>query len=228
MYGVEWQQPAMVAMGLAQAAVHQDDMKDWLIAAEEAAMASSTPMPKIASLLQEVAANEKLSKAAHLSDDNKVRDGVLARAFDDFMKVASKVKVKPEELEERTIEMYHASVYMAAAAAIRPGKEARFDFFLMCVFPCLSDTHDFGYYLLTQTDTIFRSHHVNVCPLFLAINAQDWIPTASKVRLLEWKIRFDLVQYAARASAPLSVEKITSYVPKGKTLKPVSGKPKRS
>jgi hypothetical protein len=58
----------------------------------------------------------------------------------------------------------------------------------------------------------------------LAINAQDWIPTASKVRLLEWKIRFDLLQYAARACDPVSLEKITSYVPKDKTLKPTAGK----
>lgn len=66
-------------------------------------------------------------------------------------------------------------------------------------------------------------HHVNVCPLFVAINAQDWIPTASKVRLLEWKIRFDLLQYAARACAPVSLETITSYVPKEETRKPTAG-----
>lgn len=44
------------------------------------------------------------------------------------------------------------------------------------------------------------------------------------MRLLEWKIRFDLLQYAARACAPISLEKITSYVPKDKTRKPTAGK----
>ncbi|KAI0433327.1 HypA protein [Xylaria sp. FL1042] len=196
MYGIEWQQPAIVAMGLAQASVHQADMGFLLLKAEEAARSSPSPMPEIASLFQEVAADEKLSKSARLSDESKVRDGVLARAFDEYIRVAAKVKVQPEELEEKTVEMYNTIIYVASAAALRQGKEPRYDFFLM--------------------------HHVNVCPLFLTINAQDWIPTATKVRLLEWKIRFDLLQYAARACAPVSLEKITSYIPKEKTRKPIT------
>ncbi|KAI8627697.1 HypA protein [Xylariaceae sp. FL1651] len=196
MYGVEWQQPAIVAMGLAQASVHNTSMGKFLLTAEEAAKSSEASMMTIASLFEDVAADEKLAASAHMSDDNKIRDGVLTRAFDEAIRVASKVKVKPEELEERTVEMYNTAIYQAAGAAIRPGKEPRFDFFLM--------------------------HHVNVCPLFLAINAADWISTANKVRLLEWKIRFDLLQYAARACAPVSIEKITSYVPRDKPLKPTA------
>jgi hypothetical protein len=131
MYGIEWEQPAIVAMGLAQAAVHEDNMKKFLITAEDAAKSSSTPMPQIANLLEEVATDSKLSTAARMSDENKVRDGVFARAFDEMIRVSAKVKVKPEELEERTVEMYNTAIYEAASAAIRPGKEPRFDFFLM-------------------------------------------------------------------------------------------------
>ncbi|KAI1813539.1 HypA protein [Poronia punctata] len=198
MYGIEWQQPAIVAMGLAQAAVHEDNMKSFLVPTEEKASSSSTttPMPTIASLLEEVATDEKLSTSARNSDGNKLHDGVFARAYDDMIRVASKVKVRPEELEEKTAEMYNTAVYQAASAAIRPGKEPRVDFFLM--------------------------HHVNVCPIFLAINAQDWISTENKVRLLEWKIRFDLLQYAARACPSLSLDKITGYQPKDKDLKPIT------
>ncbi|KAI0397059.1 HypA protein [Xylariaceae sp. FL0594] len=194
MYGIEWDQPAIVAMGLAQAAVHQDNMRKFLITAEDAAKSSAaSQMPPIASLLDEVATDEKLATAARFSDSNKVTDGVFVRAFDEMIRVAAKVKVNPEDLEEKTAEMYNTAIYEAAGAALHPGKEPRFDFFLM--------------------------HHVNVCPLFIAINVQDWIPTASKVRLLEWKIRFDLLQYAARACPPLSLEKITSYAPKDKPSK---------
>ncbi|KAI0536716.1 HypA protein [Xylaria digitata] len=197
MYGIEWQQPAIVAMALAQAAMHKTDSAAFLVAAEKAAAAAkSQPMPEVVSLLREVAADEKLSTSAHEAEGNKILNGVLARAFDEAVRVAAKVNVKPEELDERTVEMYNTAIYEAASAALRPGKEPRFDFFLM--------------------------HHVNLCPIFLVINAQDWIPTASKVRLLEWKIRFDLVEYAARECPSMSLEKITSYVPKEKTLKPAA------
>ncbi|KAI1165211.1 HypA protein [Nemania serpens] len=203
MFGIEWEQPAIVAMGLAQAAVHQDNARGFLLAAEGAAagMPTPIPMPSLASLCRDVAADERLSAAARLSVGNRIRDGVLARAFDDMVRVAARVNVAPEELGPRTVEMYNMAICQAAAAALRPGKEKepRFDFFLI--------------------------HHVNVCPLFLTVNAQDWIPEAAKVRLLEWKIRLDLVQYAARACAPvsLSLAKIASYVPRDWTRKPTAG-----
>ncbi|KAI2609276.1 hypothetical protein GGR54DRAFT_618441 [Hypoxylon sp. NC1633] len=195
MYGVEWSQPAIIAMGLAQAAVHQDNMKKFLLTAEETSKSSPTPMPSIVSLLEEVKSNGKLAKAAKLGDGNKIRDGVFARAWDEAIEITSRVKVKPEELDEKTAEMYHTAIYEGASAAFHPGKEPRFDFFLM--------------------------HHINVCPIFIAINSQDWIPIESKVRLLEWKIRMDLIQYAARACPPLSIDNIASYVPKDKDLGPV-------
>ncbi|KAI0908992.1 HypA protein [Ustulina deusta] len=194
MYGIEWQQPAIVAMALAQASVHQANMKTFFLAAEEAARSSVSPMPDIASLFRDVAADEKLSTAPRPSDNSTIGDGVLGHAFDEFIRIAARVNVQPGELDERTVEMYNTMIYQATGAALRQGKEPRFDFFLM--------------------------HLVNVCPLFLTINAQEWIPTASKVRLLEWKIRFDLLLYAAQGCAPVSLEKITSYIPKEKTRKP--------
>lgn len=39
-----------------------------------------------------------------------------------------------------------------------------------------------------------------------------------KVRLLEWKIRLDLIQYIARGSPPLRAEEVQSYAPKEKNL----------
>ncbi|XDG02298.1 hypothetical protein ABKA04_001913 [Annulohypoxylon sp. FPYF3050] len=174
MYGVEWKQPAIVAMGLAQAAVHHDDLRNFLLTAEEAAKSKSDPMPTIASLLEEVKANKKLATAAKFEDNRKLHDGVFARAWDEVIEITSRVRVKPEELEERTAEMYHTAVYEGASAAFYPGKEPKFDFFLI----------------------------------------QDWIPIESKVRLLEWKIRMDIVQYAARGCPPLSLDNIASYAPK--------------
>ncbi|KAJ4395455.1 hypothetical protein N0V85_006551 [Neurospora sp. IMI 360204] len=199
MYGLEWRQPAIVAEGLAQAAVHGDEIGVYLLGAEEEAAKANKPEGDMGRRIVEdllekgVRGNEKLANAARMSDANKVRDGVLKRAKDEAIRLAAKVKVGKEELQERTAEMYDAAVFMASAAAFvkrDSGKLPRFDFFLM--------------------------HHVTSAPFFTTVNAQDWISLDTKVRLLEWKIRMDLVQYAARGAPELSLDAITSYKPEEK------------
>ncbi|KAK9414393.1 hypothetical protein SUNI508_11235 [Seiridium unicorne] len=190
MYGVEWDQPAMVAMGLAQACVHSDQFREFMLAAESQANATAkTPMPRISELLDTVAKNEKLRNSPSLDDGNKIRDGVLARARDEALKYTAQVKIEPSELEERTAEMYNTSIYIASAAALHsPTKDPKYEFFLI--------------------------HHVNVNPIFITLNRQSWIPVELKVRMLEWKIRMDLIQYSARGSPSLDVQKIKDYKPK--------------
>ncbi|CAK7219124.1 hypothetical protein SEUCBS140593_003785 [Sporothrix eucalyptigena] len=46
-------------------------------------------------------------------------------------------------------------------------------------------------------------HHVTSIPFFLTLKSFSWVPVEAKARMLEWKIRMDLAQYAARACAPL-------------------------
>ncbi|KAK3370199.1 hypothetical protein B0H63DRAFT_454404 [Podospora didyma] len=194
MYGMEWKQPAIVAEALAQTAVHGNDLKGFLLESERLAAAAaeedqkSEKMPAIVELLEAIGKDENLAKAARMEDGNKIRDGVLVRAREDMIRVASRVRVRPDELDERTAEMFDACVYMAAAAAVHPSKVPKFDFFLM--------------------------HHVNSSPIFLTINAQPWISAETKARLLEWKIRMDLIQYTARGVPALSLDKIASYKPK--------------
>ena len=137
MYGVEWAQPAIVAEGLAQASVHSATLHEAIFAAERladeaaAAAAPAAGMPSIVSLLADVAADPKLPGSARLSDGNKIRDGVLARARDEMLRIAARVKVRPDELDEKTAEMFDAAIYAATAAAVHPGKHVKFDFFLM-------------------------------------------------------------------------------------------------
>jgi len=57
---------------------------------------------------------------------------------------------------------------------------------------------------------------VNSAPIFLTINQQPWISIANKIRILEWKIRMDILQYTARGSPPLSLDRITGYKPQSK------------
>lgn len=189
MYGLEWRQPAIVAEALAQAAVHGDDIGVYLLGAEAASKENGEEdMGGILELLEGgVRGNEKLRTAARMGDTNKIMDGVLKRAKEEAIKLAGRVKVRKEELQERTAEMYDSAVFMASAAALvkRETKLPRYDFFLM--------------------------HHVTSAPFFTTVNAQDWISLDTKVRLLEWKIRMDLVQYAARGAPKLELDAITSY-----------------
>jgi questin oxidase-like protein len=135
LYGVEFDQPAVVAEGLAQAAVHSNRLDKFLIKAEkkgdERRKDQSYRMPAILELMREVGENEKLRVSAEWKDDNKIYDGVLVRAPEEAIELASKVVIRPEELDERTAEMFHAAIYVASGAAVREGKEPRVDFYLM-------------------------------------------------------------------------------------------------
>lgn len=135
MYGIEWAQPAIVAQGLAQAAIHKHQgLDDVLYRMEKEAAAKKSAPVSIISLFEEVAKSPQLSSAAHWEDPNKMRNGVLARALDEMVAVAAKVSVPATEegLAARTAEMAEACVYVAASAALQhPTKHPKFDFFLM-------------------------------------------------------------------------------------------------
>lgn len=68
------------------------------------------------------------------------------------------------------------------------------------------------------------SHHINSCPIYLTINSQPWIPAGTKARLLEWKIRYDLMEYVAVGVPELSVDQIKAYQPKNQGTTSIAGK----
>lgn len=129
MYGVEWRQPAIVAEGLAQAAVHENRLGSFLERSEREARAEA--MPPLEELYRGIRADERLRNAPRVDDDNKIHDGILGRAPDAMMEITTRVRVAPEEVEERTAEMFETAIWAAGGAALRPGKEAKWDFFLM-------------------------------------------------------------------------------------------------
>lgn len=55
---------------------------------------------------------------------------------------------------------------------------------------------------------------MNSSPIFVAFNQLSWIPLETKVRLLEWKMRGDAVQYVARGCPPLNFDSAKSYKPR--------------
>lgn len=68
------------------------------------------------------------------------------------------------------------------------------------------------------------SHHINSAPIYLTINAQPWIPVETKARLLEWKIRYDIIQYAGRAVPALPLDELKAYQPKNSMKASLPGK----
>jgi len=111
-FGVEFQQPAIIAEALAQACVHENWIGALFYKCEEAARANSPdrrPAKSVVQLLDEIRLDEKLRGAAKWEDGNKIRDGILKRAPEEMVKYASQYVVHESELEERTAEMINAT-----------------------------------------------------------------------------------------------------------------------
>lgn len=106
-FGVEFEQPAIIAEALAQAAVHGSWLSSFLLSAEKAAQTTERGKNMV-ELLDEIRADTKLSTAAHWEDDNKIRDGIMVRAPEEMIKYASQWKVAPRDLVKINAEMTNA------------------------------------------------------------------------------------------------------------------------
>jgi hypothetical protein len=111
-FGIEFQQPAIIAEALAQTAVHDSWMAPLFLGCEKAAEAhrgQDRPKKTIVQLLEEAKSNEKLRNAPRFEDGNKIRDGIMKRAPEEMIKIASQYTVEEDELEEKTAEMINAA-----------------------------------------------------------------------------------------------------------------------
>lgn len=195
-FGVEFDQPAIVAESLAQAASHDRmNIEDVLFAAEKKASttaAAGVPQrgkPKsLIALMHDVRANDRIREAPLWSDlGNKMKDGIVGRAGDEMARIAAQFHIQPdslEDLERQTAEMISVCAYVAGSAH-RPGRPRKIDFFVM---------H-------SVTSSIF-------CTVLIG---QDWIPLADRARLVEYKARTDLMWYAATKASPLDPQAISGY-----------------
>ena len=104
-YGIEFDQPLVVAEGLAQAAAHDSWTGDYLLAAEQQAKKIGNPKKSSFELLEEARADKKLVESAHWDDANKIRDGILVSAEDEMLRVAGQYAVSEDDLAARTAEM---------------------------------------------------------------------------------------------------------------------------
>lgn len=186
-FGVEFEQPAIIVEALAQAAIHDGWVADFLLGAEQLAKDTTTPSKSMVQLLKDCRANEKIKNSPHWDDPNKIRDGIFVRAKDEMTELASQWRVPPGELEMKTAEMINANAFFAGAAQMPP-KQVKFDFFYM--------------------------HCVNCSIFFDAFRQQKWLSDENKCRLLEWKGRMDLALYVSRGSPELRPMEIAEYEPK--------------
>jgi hypothetical protein len=187
-FGVEFQQPAIVAEGLAQAAVHDIYMTKFFLPAEKAAEGKrSQPCTSIADLLDGIHDDKELLAAPKWSDGNKLRDGIIARAAERMVSYTLRFHIKPAELDEKTAEMINAAAYYTGGAQ-REGYQVKYDFYYM--------------------------HSVNCSIFFSAFLKQDWITEENKCRLLEWKVWNDLAMYASRRNPDIRLDIVRNYKPK--------------
>jgi hypothetical protein len=153
-------------------------------AAEAAAKKNGNPSKSLVALLDDIHADQALANSARFNDANKIRDGIMTRAPDAMLAHASQYAVTADSLRRKTAEMINAVAYYTAAAQ-RPPHQVKIDFFLM--------------------------HCTNSSLFFTRFLDLPFLSTETKIRLLEWKGRSDLVLYASRGSPALSADEIVSY-----------------
>lgn len=105
-FGLEFNQPAVVAQALAQTAVHDDWMgRDFFLPVEKMAGGIGKPGKKtLLQLLNEVRTDKTLAHSAKWEDVNKIR-GVLSRAPQEMLKYAAEYTVPEDQVDERIADM---------------------------------------------------------------------------------------------------------------------------
>jgi hypothetical protein len=186
-FGMEFDQPSLVAEGLAHAASHSpgNRLAPYFQRIDELAHSGSVTAKPLVQLYSEIRANEKIrASAIHILDGEF---GPLERAFDEIVSIAAQYQVQatPDAVERAMAEMMSCSAYTVAAQ--RAGKARKIDFYLLHL-----STSAFSTYVLLQ---------------------EDWIKIEDKARLLEYKARVDLLWYAGNGSAELDLKYIRDYQP---------------
>jgi hypothetical protein len=108
-FGIEFNQPAIIAQGLAEAAVHEGWVRPFLQGAEDAAGGiGSKPGKTITELLHEMSKDEEILSSVRYSDNSQIRDGIFKRAPEKMKYYAKQYTVSAETLNEQLIEMVNA------------------------------------------------------------------------------------------------------------------------
>nr|A0A5B8YXH5.1 RecName: Full=Baeyer-Villiger oxidase GME11358; AltName: Full=Dibenzodioxocinones biosynthesis cluster protein GME11358 [Pestalotiopsis microspora]QED41489.1 hypothetical protein [Pestalotiopsis microspora] len=192
--GVEFEQPAVIAEALAQAAAHDSFDTDWFFqSAEQGALESqsgASPSSSESTLLElarETAQDNTIRDAARtpgLIGTMKMKKAIYPKAGKQLLSLASRFRVTKETLKQKTAEMVNFCAYLAGCAQ-RRDRATKVDFFFM---------------------------HCVTSSLCLSVLAQQpWIDIADRVRLIEWKGRLDLAWYVTCGVPDLDLDHVKTY-----------------
>ncbi|KAK6356794.1 hypothetical protein TWF718_001135 [Orbilia javanica] len=192
-YGIEFEQPAIIAEGLAQTAVHDDWPGRYLKACMAAATAASSHNASygrgttVVSLFNEAHDTEKLRKSTKWSDPQKNK-AVYANAFEEMVALASKWYIPPtsdnETIAKASAELASAAAFVCSATP-RLDKKVKFDFFLM---------H-------TVTSSVFLDVWVR----------QAWLGNAEKSILINYFGWMVVNMYVSRGCADINFDQVKDY-----------------
>ncbi|EUC41196.1 hypothetical protein COCMIDRAFT_106793 [Bipolaris oryzae ATCC 44560] len=187
-FGIEFEQPGIVAEGLAHAATHDPaNIEHFFVKSEELARSGTVPSKPLAELYDLTRNNPKIKSAALMQQGPvRVRDGVMANAMDEMIRVAAHYQPSASDIQLNVLEMLSGAAY-GAGAAQRKGKSSKIDFFSM--------------------------HNVTSSVFVALLVDQPWIDQENKLRLIEWKGRMDLVWYASGSAPALDASFISQYEP---------------
>ena len=187
-FGIEFQQPAVIAEALAQAICHNKFFGPFLLRSEQLTKEKTHEEgSSLIDLMREIREDPSLYDEDYWDGGDSLNDKILADAPQKLCEIAAKWRVDVKDLDEKTAEMINVNAFLTGAAQ-RPDKEVKLDFFFI--------------------------HCVNASIFFSAFNAQTWLSAENKARLLEWKGRSDLLTYASRLAPELHPDEIANYTPR--------------
>lgn len=107
-FGVEYKEPTIIAEALAQIAIHSTWLDQFFVDSERAVRASHIQSDSLINIIDKIQMDHIVSSAAHWDDDNKIRDGVLARAKEEMIDYACQWQVQADRTEEAIAEIINA------------------------------------------------------------------------------------------------------------------------
>lgn len=108
-FGIEYNQPAIVAEGLAEAAVHEAYLTPFMRDVEKAAGGIGfEPGKTLTQLLHEIGEDKEILSSVHYDDDSQIRDGILTRVPERMTHYVKQYTVSAETLNDQVIEMVNA------------------------------------------------------------------------------------------------------------------------
>lgn len=109
-FGIEFQQPAIIAQALAQASVHQDYLAEQFFnPAQKAADARTDQSKSIMQIMREMSAEQAIENASVHGDTDVFAKGILQRAAELVVQHCSKWTVSSDEIPEKLAEMINTA-----------------------------------------------------------------------------------------------------------------------